>query len=256
MAKKIIVCLLAVIIVFSGCATTKTSSKFREDGTPVGIYPPPTLGFIKKRIAIIPFKDKTNQKHTNTDLGSQAVDIATTLIVNADRFEVVERERLDAVLKEQKLVGIVDAKTAAEVGKVLGVDLIFTGAITDFEVKRTKTGGRIGIPRIGNLPSFDIKKETHILSILMAIDARIFRTDTAEILFAGTGEIKREEKASGFRLGIDEFEIDTEGAIKLDQSAAGRQLRMAIDQIIRQLVPKVDNAYAPINTAPIEETKE
>lgn len=225
-----------------GCSTVSTSSELREDGTKVGTYSPPSPGFVKRRIAIIPFKDKTNQRHTNTDLGSQAVDIATTLLVNTDRFEVVERERLDSLLTEQKLVGIVTPQTAAKAGKVLGVDFIFTGAITDFEVERTKSGTSLGLPALGKLPSLNIGNETYVLSIFMAVDARVIKTDTAEIFFAGPGEIRREEKASGFHLGLSEYSVSggAKDAIKLDQSAAGRQLRMALDKIVRDLVFKVD----------------
>jgi len=237
---KIFPWLLSLVIFLVGCSSVSTSSELREDGTKVGTYSPPPPGFVKKRIAIIPFKDKTNQKHTNTDLGSQAVDIATTLLVNADRFEVVERERLESLLTEQKLVGIIDPETAAKAGKVLGVDFIFTGAITDFEVEQTKSDNTFGLPAIGRFPGLNIGNDTVTLSIFLAVDARVIKTDTAEIFFAGPGEIRREEKASGFHIGPSGHNSGTKSAIKLDQSAAGRQLRMALDKIIHDLVAKVD----------------
>ena len=101
-----------------GCAATGTNTTYGDDDSKCGIYPPPPANFIRKRIAIIPLKDKTNQQYTKTDLGSQAVDIGITLLLNAERFDVVERERLDALLAEQKLVGIVDPATAAKAGKI------------------------------------------------------------------------------------------------------------------------------------------
>ncbi len=242
-----------VITFLCGCATVGTESSYQDDDSKCGRYAPPNANFVRKRIAVIPFKDKTNQKYTQTDLGSQAVDICTTLLVATERFDVVERERLDALLDEQKLVGIVDPQTAARAGKILGVDLIFTGAITDFEVKRTKQGGRIGLPQIGKMPAIDIGKETHILSIFLAVDARVIETETAKIIFAGSGEIKREEKAEGWHLGLQGADISTAGAIKLDQTAAGKQLRFAIDNLIHKIIPKVDVLYT---TAPISNTQQ
>ncbi|MBI4835456.1 MAG: hypothetical protein HY811_11655 [Planctomycetes bacterium] len=246
--KYIIIVSLIAFVIVSGCATTEVSSEFREDKTLVGTYSPPPEGFVKKRIAVIPFKDKTNQTHTNSDLGSISVDIATTLLVNTGRFVVVERERLDALLVEQKMEGIVDTETAVKAGKILGVDLILTGAITDFEIKETQSGTAVGLPSINKMPALEVGKKTYILSIFMAVDARIIRTDTAEILFAGTGEIRREEKASSFRFGMNRYYIDTKGAVKIDQSAAGRQLRFAIDKIVRALVPRIDQTYEPAPT--------
>lgn len=235
---------LFVLFLLCGCSTVRTSSNYKDDDSKCGIYPPPPANFVKKRIAVIPFSDKTNQKFTKTDLGSQAIDISTTLLVAAERFNVVEREKLDALLTEQKLVGIVDPETAAKAGKILGADLIFTGAITDFEVKRTKQGGHFGLPAIGKLPPIDIGKETEVLTILLAIDGRVIETETAKIIFAGSGEIKREEKAEGWGFGLGGAYAETKNAIKLDQTAAGKQLRFALDNLIRKIIPKIDSTYS------------
>jgi curli biogenesis system outer membrane secretion channel CsgG len=239
-----------------GCATIQTTSELREDGTKAGIYPPPPVGFVKQRIAVLPFSDKTKHRNTHAKIGDQALDIATTLLVNTDRFDVVERERLNDLLKEQQLVGIVDPETAAKAGQVLGAQYIFTGAITDFEVKRTKSGFNFGLPPIGNLPPMSIGKDTYTLSIFIAVDARIIDTTTGQVFFANTGEIKREEKASGFAFGIGGAYIDSEGAIKLDETSSGRQLRMALDVIILKMLPKIDRQMPePKIEQPIQEPK-
>jgi len=256
MIKIISYWLVLFILCFSyGCSTVRTSGDYKDDDSKCGIYPPPPANFVKKTIAVIPFSDKTNQKVTKTDLGSQAVDIGTTLLVATERFNVVEREKLDALLAEQKLVGIVDPETAAKAGKVLGAQLIFTGAITDFEVKRTKQGGHFGLPRIGKMPAIDIAKETQVLTILLAIDGRVIETETAQIIFAGSGEIKREEKASGWGFGLDGAYAETKGAIKLDQTAAGKQLRFAIDNLIHKIIPKIDSAYTITSPQDSRDTK-
>lgn len=234
--------LIGIVVLFGllGCATVQTMSELREDGTKTGIYPPPPTGLIRERIAVLPFKDKTQHRHTHDKIEDQALDIATTLLVKTDRFDVVERERLNDLLAEQNLVGIVDPETAAQAGKVLGADLIFTGAITDFEVKRTKTGIGIGLPSIGRLPNLNLGKETYILSISIAVDARVIDTTTGQIFFSDVGEIKREERASGFQFGLGGYSINTEGAIKLDEVSSGQQLRLALDAIILKMIPKID----------------
>ena len=57
-------------------------------------------------------------------------------------FEVVDRERLDAVLKEQKfsLSGLLDESTTAEIGALKGVDVLLVGTITESVVDKQKTG--------------------------------------------------------------------------------------------------------------------
>ena len=59
-------------------------------------------------------------------------DALVTSLVQAGRFDVVERDRLDLVLQEQNLTvaGRVDPATAARVGKILGAELVVYGLVT------------------------------------------------------------------------------------------------------------------------------
>lgn len=59
-------------------------------------------------------------------------DALVTSLVQAGRFDVVERERLDLVMSEQNLHqrGLVDPATAARVGKILGAQLVVFGLVT------------------------------------------------------------------------------------------------------------------------------
>lgn len=59
-------------------------------------------------------------------------DALITSLVQAGRFDVVERERLDLVMSEQNLAqtGRVDPATAARVGKILGAELVVFGLVT------------------------------------------------------------------------------------------------------------------------------
>src|SRR5205814_1233995 len=57
-------------------------------------------------------------------------------------FVVVEREQIAQILKEQGLgmTGAISPQTAAKAGKLLGLQAIVTGKITDFDESQ-KTGG-------------------------------------------------------------------------------------------------------------------
>ena len=62
----------------------------------------------------------------------RTADMLITGLVQAGRFTVVERERLEAVLAEQQLTqsGRVDPATAARVGRLLGAELVVFGLVT------------------------------------------------------------------------------------------------------------------------------
>jgi curli biogenesis system outer membrane secretion channel CsgG len=215
-----------------GCATSGVSSTYTVDRTPVTQYQPAPKSIQVKRIAALPFEDKTISSPLKGDVGSLAVDQLTTLLVNSERFAVIERERLDAVLQEQGLAGkgIVDSRTAAQIGKVLGVELVFTGAITNWEVKESKKGTYVLIAG----------STEKVLDIDLAVDGRIIDTTTGQVYFADFGEIKRQEKVSASAV----LSIAPGGYVKLEQSAAGKQLRLALDAMLSKIIPKVDAKFS------------
>lgn len=221
-----------LVLALLGCGSTSVSSSYTKDTTPVTTYTPPPATIQKKRIAILPFKDKTTNSPIKGDVGSLAVDQLTTLLVNTGRFSVIERERIDAILAEQGLAGkgIVDAATAAQVGKALGAELIFTGAVTNWEVKEARTGNFVLIAG-SNEKAIDID---------LAVDGRIIDTTTSEIFFADSGEIKRQEKVSSTSV----LGGAPGGYIRLEQSVAGKQLRLALDDMLAKIIPKVDAKFS------------
>jgi len=106
----------------------------------------------KIRIALWDFENNAEQRWW---FHSEMGDAARNQIDNAfsedpelsRRFTVVERERLDMVMKEQGLAsaGALDPQTAAKVGQILGLRYIVTGGIDKFAINTTRGGiGGIG----------------------------------------------------------------------------------------------------------------
>jgi len=124
----------------------------------------------KDRVAIMDFENKS--QHGGWRLGRGASDILTTELVKTGKFNVMERDRLAAIIKEQSLgaSGRIDPSTAARIGKIIGVEYIITGAITEYGQSRAGGGGR-GI-NIG-------KKGYHA-----TVDIRMINAATGQIVFA------------------------------------------------------------------------
>lgn len=106
----------------------------------------------------------------------------------ARKFSVVERDKLALVMKEQGLAatGAVDPKTAASVGKLLGVKYIITGAVDSFSINNTRGGiGGIG-GKLGGLSGNMVQAEA-------VVSLRVIDTTTAERIVAvnAEGEVKK-----------------------------------------------------------------
>ena len=79
-------------------------------------------------LAVLPFQEKGESRN----LGEPATDRMVTQLVELRRFKVIERAKLEEVLQEQRLQvsGVVDDRTAVDVGRVAGADAIVVGNVS------------------------------------------------------------------------------------------------------------------------------
>ncbi len=84
----------------------------------------------KRTIAVVEFADL---RGNITDFGRFIAEELITRLHETRKFKVIERQLLNRVIAEQKLslTGMVDPTSAQKLGKLLGVDAIASGTITD-----------------------------------------------------------------------------------------------------------------------------
>jgi len=85
----------------------------------------------KSKIAIIEFSDIVQGEITT--LGKYIAEELTTRLYRTSKFDVIERQLMNKLLKEQELglTGYIDDDTAVLLGRIFGVDAIASGSITD-----------------------------------------------------------------------------------------------------------------------------
>jgi hypothetical protein len=132
---------------------------------------------------------------------------------------VIERQELAKVLGEQNLgqTGAVTPESAAQIGKLLGVELAIMGSITEFGYAKKDVGGSFGGFSLG------VKKQ----NATVAVDVRFVNTTTGEILTAES--VRKEESASGLKVGTPDLSFGNES--EFDNSIVGKATRAAIDEI-------------------------
>ncbi len=89
--------------------------------------------FQKTKLAVIDFN--AQGKQLESDIGNIVSEWLTTFFVKDGRFEVVERALLKKVIEEQSFSksGMVESNSVAELGKILGVQVMITGSIIKFD---------------------------------------------------------------------------------------------------------------------------
>jgi curli biogenesis system outer membrane secretion channel CsgG len=144
----------------------------------------------KPRIAVIEFKNKADNQWWYSGGAEAAQDVFVTELVKSGKFRVVEREQLSALMAEKNLAlsGDIDPSTAVRVGKLLGINYLLTGAVTEYG--NTDVGG-------GGFGVSAGKRK-----FVAAMNARLIDTETGEVVWAD--EARAEEssvKVSVFGVG-------------------------------------------------------
>ncbi|MCD6176900.1 MAG: hypothetical protein J7K29_03575 [Candidatus Cloacimonetes bacterium] len=120
-----------------------------------------------RKIAVIEFADLNGNV---TNFGSFIAEELITRIFMTNKFEVVERNLLNKVLAEQKLgiTGFIDEESAISIGRLLGVEAIVTGSITDL-VNDVKLNARLISTETGSIfsvASVSIQKDETIRKLM------------------------------------------------------------------------------------------
>jgi curli biogenesis system outer membrane secretion channel CsgG len=264
--SRVVLCLMA-LAGFNGLARA-------QDAAPAAA---PASAAPTKRVAVMNFEYGTVRTYvaqifgTDQDVGKGISDMLVTKLVQDGKYRVIERAALDKILAEQNFSNSdrADPSSAAKIGRILGVDAIIIGSITQFgrDDQHTKVGGggfggfgsKYGIGGVG----------TSKAKAVVGITARMINTSTAEIMVAvtGTGESTRSSTAligagggggsgggAGFDMGSSNFANTILGeATHAAVNDTATQLDAGVDKVqtikieVHGLVADVSGATLIIN---------
>ena len=215
----------------------------------------------KKRVAVFDFDYATVKTNSaalfgsDVDIGKGISDLLVKNLVTDGTYSVIERKALDKILAEQNFSNSDRANpaSAAKIGKILGLDAIIVGSITEFgnETKNTKIGGAgggFGGFGIGGIGKKDSKANVQL-------DARLVDIDTAEILGVaeGKGQSKRSSTSllggggnwHGFGAGGVDF-----GSSDFQNTIIGEAVKDAVDQMTSGVI--ASNAKLQVRVIKVE----
>lgn len=189
------------------------------------------------KIAVLPFDDGSIQDRWwdegNWDVGKGISNELVTELLKTNKFRLIEREQIDKVIEEQDFgeSGRVDTKSAAKIGKILGVQFLVMGRVTEFSLKSSEVGGL----SLKNGVGLGVKSTNAIV----AIDARLVDTSSAEIIASVTG--KGNKRNTNLSVAV-EWEAISFGSDEFRQTNLGVAMREAVASAAQQLSDKAYNS--------------
>ncbi len=175
--------ILVAVFILCGCASLdQMAQPSAQVDTTAGTQPLPPYAGPKSRIAIADFEVKAAR--ATGAIGSGLREMLITALVTSNRFSVLERQVLDAVMQEQELAssGAAQQGTGPQRGQIKTADLIVTAAVTEFEPEASGTGagigggGVVGGGLLGGLLGGSMN------TAHMALDIRIIDASTSEVI--------------------------------------------------------------------------
>lgn len=197
--------ILLLIIVFLPLALVKSQSNL-ENGI-AELTEQITAEMAKSEKFVVAVVEFSDLQGNVSDLGRLISEELITQLYSTNKFRVIERQLLNKVISEQNLSlkGLVEPRSAAKLGSVLGVEAIVTGTITDL-YQTIRINARLISAESGE--------------IFAVASTKIEKDASVKILLSDNAQIQREQienaeenvvELNGFRFQPINCEITPEG---------------------------------------------
>jgi len=128
---------LSAIIVLSGCSPTVDSRLLRPEGSLSPV----------RCVAVLPFDNLTRYPYA----GEIAAEILSVELLRSQLFNVMERAEVERIFLTRGIVppSSVDIAFAVEAGRILGVEGVFAGTVSEYYYRKTSRATQNEEPVVG-----------------------------------------------------------------------------------------------------------
>jgi len=238
---------------FFGCETTESAARndapphagagsvaSSQDAPPQPLLTEPVMNIKgpKRTVAVGKFDaiGSFTQKYGNWDIGGGMSAMLVTALKESDQFIVLERANISQVLSEQQMKGknLVYEGSGPALGKIIGINLLVYGSITEFGEEDKGGGFSIGFSG-SNAMGGGLSRQSTSGSVTM--DIRIVDTTTTEVL--DVYKVTEPINSSGWDVNLGYGGI-TFGTNRFMKTPLGQACRRAINQAVRLITAKAN----------------
>jgi hypothetical protein len=171
---------------------------------------------------------------------------------------VIERQQLDKILAEQNFSNSdrADPNSAAKIARILGVDAIILGKITQFgrDDQSRAIGGGAASGALGRFGVGGVKQSKS--TAVCTITARLIDTSTAEILASAQGHGEESRSGAGILGSGGSWGGAGGGGLDMKSSNFGNTiLGAAVTRATQELARNLEQKSSSLPTAPVQVVK-
>lgn len=228
---------ILIAILFSPVTTTLAEDS--EDAEPVQLLTEavPEISGPRRMVAVGKFDaiGAFRQAYGDWDIGGGVAAMLTSALVESNRFIVVERANVQQILSEQQMKGqgVSAAGTGPELGKVIGVNIMIYGSVTEFGADDEGSGISFGVSGGGGLRSlFGGALSSGSTSGKITIDVRLVDTTTSQVI--ETYRVSEEIEGKGFDVSVGYKNVNM-GTNNFVKTPLGEATRRIVEKIVRKI---------------------
>jgi curli biogenesis system outer membrane secretion channel CsgG len=191
------------------------------------------------RVAVPYFKEIGSEVAEHS-LGRVVAELLSVNLSQQKPFVVVERERLDQIMREHRLsdLGLVDENTATQMGKILGAESLVSGTVSSVGPNYIVTVRQVDVSTGKILNSAQVQFKRAGLVALSA-DSVVLRSTTGAIfrsaLIPGWGQFYNREPAKGLLFAAAGLgSLGTAAAFYLKAQTANSEYKMGTVDTVEQ----------------------
>lgn len=180
----------------------------------------------KPVLGVAEFSNQTSAGWWRGGVGWELSGMLSNELAGTEKFTVVERSKLESVLREQSLgaAGLTRPGSAAKIGQLTGAQYIVLGTVSAYEERTQGTGGGISF---GGISIGGRSDDAYI-----AVDLRVVNATTGELDFTRTVEAR----SGGFGLNLGLYRGGFGGNLgQYENTPAGKAIRAVLMEISEYL---------------------
>jgi curli biogenesis system outer membrane secretion channel CsgG len=180
----------------------------------------------------------TNQ-YGGWDVGGGLSAMMVRALQETNRFIVLERANISQIMSEQEMKGqkLVHKGSGPQLGKLIGVNFMIYGSVTEFGAQDKGSGFSLGgSGGFGGMLGGAVSQQSTSGSV--AMDIRIVDTTTSEILETYT--VREETKGSSFDLSLTVKQISA-GHNQFMKTPLGETTRRCLNRAVQLIAKKAND---------------